>query len=389
MNVKYTDDYLLNSAREFTLMAEWRRAKPSHYQAAFKHGLLPKIGKFLILQTTGAKPAYSETFLIKDAKAFPNKPAWEAAGKAYHARGEVSPFICATKRGQEFMDRACAHMQELRHYWTDEELIEIASYYQHKGDWRHSDDAGHRNAYASALRRPDTFSKACAHMTPKANPGLDGYTIYAYEFSDRHAYVGLTCVPEDRHFRHKVKGPVFKHMRVCPVYILKVVATNVFYTEAGAEEGRWMDRYEQAGWLMLNSAPAGSLGAVGFVTCNMRQVVERARKYTTRTAWIRGDQYGYKIALREGWLDEATAHMPRRVLGVGTGIKRSPEAREKMRQAKLGTKQTPEHRAAISAALTGRLRSPEERAAISAGRRGMVFTPEHCQHIADAARKKI
>jgi hypothetical protein len=43
--------------------------------------------------------------------------------------------------------------------------------------------------------------------------------------------------------------------------------------------------------------------------------------------------------------------MPRRVLGIGAGVPKSADAREKMRQAKLGTTQSVEAKAAKSAAI--------------------------------------
>ena len=76
-----------------------------------------------------------------------------------------------------------------------------------------------------------------------------------------------------------------------------------------------------------------------------------ARKYKTRQEWIDNSQMSYRIAKRNGWYDEASAHMPARMLGVGVGIKRSAETREKQRQAKLGKAQSPEHRAARAEAV--------------------------------------
>jgi len=76
-----------------------------------------------------------------------------------------------------------------------------------------------------------------------------------------------------------------------------------------------------------------------------------AKNYKTRQEWIDKSQMSYRIAKRNGWFDEASAHMPKRVLGIGAGVAKTPEAREKMRQAKLGKEQSPEAKAAKSAAI--------------------------------------
>lgn len=43
-------------------------------------------------------------------------------------------------------------------------------------------------------------------------------------------------------------------------------------------------------------------------------VLEDAKKYTSRKAWLVGSQMGYKNAKRNGWFEEAVAHMPRKVV---------------------------------------------------------------------------
>ena len=79
-----------------------------------------------------------------------------------------------------------------------------------------------------------------------------------------------------------------------------------------------------------------------------------ALKYQTRQEWIDKSSMSYRIAKREGWFELASAHMPRRVLGIGLGRTVSLETRQKQREAKLGHKQSVAQREARSAALKAR-----------------------------------
>ena len=237
------------------------------------------------------------------------------------------------------------------HCWTEDELVQIGKQYQHKGDWKRSPIRSHRMAYQAAYRgnSPEVFARATAHMTPKAHPYSGSYIVYAYEFADRHAYVGHTFQPSLRRTMHMQRGPVLLHMAACPDYSYKVLEDGINSpVESAKAEASWQAKYLADGWTPLWTAKAGGLGTVQVVRWTKENVMAEARKYKTRQEWIDKSQMSYRIAKREGWFDEASAHMPKRVLGVGLGGKASLETREKQRQAKLGVTQSVAHRAARS-----------------------------------------
>ena len=78
------------------------------------------------------------------------------------------------------------------------------------------------------------------------------------------------------------------------------------------------------------------------------------------------------IPREQFWIDFfRPTYNKRRIANSCLGVKRSPEAREKMRQAQLGRKQSPETIAKRAAALKGKPRPPEVRAKISASHFGI------------------
>lgn len=239
-----------------------------------------------------------------------------------------------------------------KHAWTDEEIIQVAAKYEYKGDWKRSSVRIDSAAYQTALTRPEVFARATAHMTPKASPYSGDYVIYAYEFTDRHVYVGLTFLPKSRHATHMCRGPVFEHQKICQTFAYKIIEEGLSDpSSVQAAEKRWIEYYTNSGWTMINSHEAGGLGSVAHNKWTKETVLAKAREFQTRKAWYLGSQFTYGLAKREGWFDEATAHMPRRVLGIGAGRTVSAETREKQRQAKLGVKQSAAHRRNRSAAI--------------------------------------
>lgn len=243
-------------------------------------------------------------------------------------------------------------MVEIRHRWTDEEIVVVAKKYKHRGDWKRSKDGNDSAAYQTALRRPEVFGRATAHMTFKAHPYSGSYVIYAYEFTDNHAYVGHTFLPKVRHTEHMCKGPVHDHFSICSTYAYKILEEGLASPDdSGRLEGEWQTKYLKAGWTPLWSAKAGGIGSVAHNKWTKEAVLADAQKYKTKQEWIDKNQTTYRLAKREGWFDAASAHMPKRVLGIGVGRKVSQSAKDKMRQAKIGVKQSASHRRNRSVAV--------------------------------------
>jgi len=347
MNWKYTDDDLLKSAQQHKTIGEWRRENIRHYDQALRRGMMPEIRKFLAPEAGGVEAQLEDADILAHAAQFQNRRDWRAASEELRLAGQPSPFNCAIRRGRDFFSACTAHMDRLHRQYSDEDLLASARKFQTRGEWKLQD----RNACEMARLRP-IWDECVAHMRPAANPFAKDYTVYAYEFSDRHVYVGLSVVPENRKLAHASRGPVFSHTLLCSDPVYKTLATGLSFTEAIAAEGEWQADYETKGWLALHKAKAGSLGSIKTASKWTKEaVLADAKRFATKQAWIDGSQGSYRIAKREGWFEEASAHMPKRVLGIGAGVPKTADAKEKMRQAKLGRPQSVAAKAAKSEAI--------------------------------------
>jgi len=354
-----TIDYVLERAKRGTSASEFQRNYYPLYVWARDSGFMPNVDAILPrlspserAKVANAARAYTAEELIDNAAQFKTRTEWRIAGEQERLAGKYSHYGAAIKHGHEFMDRCCAHMQNMRGrntpvQYLDEEVATSAAKFQHRNDWKVAEP----HYYQAALRR-GLMDKVATHMIPKANPYSGSYIIYAYEFADRHAYAGLTFLGKARHAQHMTRGPVFRHTQVCPTYEYKIVEKGLASpVEAAAAEGKWIKHYTDAGWSMLNTARAGGLGTINIGKWTKEAILAKANEFKTRKAWYLGSQYTYSLAKREGWFEEATAHMPRRVLGIGVGRHVSEETKAKQAAAKIGVAQSAASRHAKSIAI--------------------------------------
>lgn len=229
---------------------------------------------------------------------------------------------------------------------TDEELMAAARPHKHRSEFKRYAGKEYQAARARGI-----LDRCCAHMTPMASPYGKDYEIYAYEFTDRRVYVGLTFLPRARALMHQVRGPVADHANVCSTFTRAVCATGLTREQAPEEERSAIARYQKEGWVLLNRNSGGSTGTVRGRKWTKETVLAEARKHTTRQAWLDSSQASYRVAKREGWFAEAAAHMPRRVLGIGVGRKVSASTRAKQSAAKTGVLQSSATRQVRSEAL--------------------------------------
>lgn len=375
-----TLDYVLERAKRCSTYSQFQQNYYILYKWMKAQGYLAEVERLLPPMSyeergrlSSEARRYPDEELVSDAARYSTRLEWRRAGELERITGGFSRYGAAVKRGATFMRLCCAHMLKgERGGWSkysDADICRIALNYEHKGDWKRSNVRSDAAAYQAALNRPEVFLKATQHMTPKASPYSHSYYVYACEFEDRHVYVGLSF-RSTRKSEHTVRGPVREHAAVCPNYAFKVVQDSIAApSEVQLAEKAWMERYASEGWTLLNQNRAGGLGTVRAVKWTKEAVLAEARKYATKQAWINGSQASYRIAKREGWFDEASAHMPKRDARHLVG--RTVSAETRARQVAVAQRRAadPAWRAAHSAALKGRRLTQAHREAI---RRGIV-----------------
>ena len=139
--------------------------------------------------------------------------------------------------------------------------------------------------------------------------------IYAFEFADGHAYIGLTKNPKERYKKHTKedqKSAVYKylHKTGCE-YEFKLLTGWLDKDEASHAEEHWRQQYMKNGWEMLNRVKCGSLGGWHGLLHTLEECQQEGRKYKTRKEFSRKNPGLYAYSAKHYGLDVVCPHMPK------------------------------------------------------------------------------
>ncbi len=145
--------------------------------------------------------------------------------------------------------------------WTFEVCKELALKCKFKKEFKEN----YNGAYQAAKTKK-WMNDICGHMIPIGN--RYNRCIYAYEFSDNSAYIGLTYSIDERNKVHTNTGSTYDNNNsAVREHILKTGLTPklnqltgyINYLKAAKEEDNWVEKYRASGFTILNKMPTGVL----------------------------------------------------------------------------------------------------------------------------------
>lgn len=209
----------------------------------------------------------------------------------------------SSAKKKNIYNKICQHMPPLRIVaksripLTYENCKRIANEFKSRSEFQQFEN-GRWYQYA---QRHNILDEICMHMPRIGNKKKR--CIYAAEFEDNSAYIGLTYFAERRwsdHMRTK-NSTVNKHIEetgLTPKW--KKLTDYIDYQEASKQEGIWKERYVTEGWIVLNKAKTGSLGGAEGYT--LEEILKEASKYDTLPKFFKGSPGYYQSAYRNGWM---------------------------------------------------------------------------------------
>jgi hypothetical protein len=195
-------------------------------------------------------------------------------------------------------------------WWTLDKVKERASKYNTLQDFYTND----YNAYYAAIRNK-WIEEINSNLERLGN--LYKRAVYALEFPDKSVYVGLTLNLNNRerqHIGHEKETPVSKHIKKTGLKpIFKIISDDYIDAEDARNlEDCTIGQYKSEGWNMLNTAKAGALGACDIIY-TLEKVKEVASQFTNIGEFKKNARPYYRAALRNGWFDEITVSMDRKI----------------------------------------------------------------------------
>lgn len=189
--------------------------------------------------------------------------------------------------------------------WTYDTCMQEAKKYQSRGEFQ----KGSNGAYSVALQNKWLDDYNWFDEIDNTYKHKRGHCIYAYVWANEMvAYIGLTHVKQQRHRNHltKEESPVFRFSKEKgvaipdPIYI----EDNLTYEVAQSKEDFYINYYKKQGYDMLNSKPAGSIGAYGKGKWTYETCKEEAKKYKSRGEFCIKNGSAYDVARTNGWLND-------------------------------------------------------------------------------------
>ena len=206
-----------------------------------------------------------------------------------------SAYTISLRNG--WLDDVCPHLRGYKshNFWTKEECQKESLKYSTKKEFRKNKSW----IYVISLKN-NWIDDICSHMKILGN--LKKRCIYAYEFSDKCAYIGLTCNIDERHNIHLKRGSVYNHLKINLTYRLKQLTNYINVDKATILEGDFVQKYKLNGWKILNKIKTGGLG--GNLKWTKEKCYEESLKYLTTKDLKKNNRFIYSKCKKNEWIKE-------------------------------------------------------------------------------------
>lgn len=223
--------------------------------------------------------------------------------KCEFKKGSPSAFRAAYLQG--WLDEICKNLKH-KTYWNKRKCKDIALTCKTKKEFREKCPA----AYSYAAKRR-FLNEICKHMELLGH--YNKRKIYAFEFDDGFAYIGLSCNPNKRRLAHlrSSKSSVYKHIFTTQSsYNFKLLTDWMDKDLAARTEDEKIKEYARNGWYLLNKKAGGGLGTSRDYIYTEEEIKTEALKYKYRKEFANNSPHHYEFAIRHGIINKVCAHMP-------------------------------------------------------------------------------
>ena len=305
----WTKTEVVEYSIQFTTITEWNKNDAKSYAAASRMGLLVDpdvVGHFIKGLVINKK--WTKEKVLADAKNFSSRSEWKAKnGSAYRASHNAGYF-----------DEATAHMKtpEKTRKWTKEIILLDAKKYKSRSEWnRYSPSA------VSAARRLGCFDIAVNHMKilnpkgkwSKKSSVLTSAKKYKSKFEwQRHEVGAYESAKNNSWFEEATNHMPVRMTNKSKLKWTKKTVINSAKKFSSKKEWhkKFSGAYESAkknGW--FEEATAHMKRPVVITKWTKKAVFEDSKNHNSRSKWKRNSPGAYQSAKKNKWLEAAASHM--------------------------------------------------------------------------------
>ncbi len=249
---KWTREAVLENARQFGTLQEWRK-NGSAYAVALKQGwLLEATAHMKILK----RVRWTDVEIFADAKKFQTIKEWRTSSNG--------AYSAASKRGLlEEITRLMSRSIKPNGFWTKERVLEDARKYKSRSEWMRNSSGA-----ATMAKRNGWYEEVVASMPMLVEHGK---------------WTKQNVINEAKKYESPIQW---------------ICSSNASYGAA-----------IKKGW--LKEASLHMMPAVRVSKWTKELVLEDAKKYSSRGEWQKAKGSAAAVAIEKGWYEEATSHMHR------------------------------------------------------------------------------
>jgi hypothetical protein len=280
----WNPETLKQEAEKYKSEGEFILKSSSAYQTARRMGILDYV--LQNLEKTDRKK-YTKDEVAKEALKYSNRNAFKKGSKSYYRAAIAHKWI----------DDVSKHMESPYKSWGKEDVEKEALKYNYSSEFEYNSP----KAYGAAQYH-GWLSDVTSHMGKLGS--IKKRMVYAYEFSDNYAYIGLTYHKDKRNDQHMKSGPVYKHIQETGLTPIRIeISDYIDAQDASKLEQSTENKYRNEGWNILNQAKPGVLGGSTPIW-TPETVKKESLKYQTVKDFRLGSPKAYNAANRNGWVPE-------------------------------------------------------------------------------------
>ncbi|MCP4935047.1 MAG: GIY-YIG nuclease family protein [bacterium] len=293
----WTEGVIVQEAQKYQSRKEFKQGSSRAYAVALDGAYLDEVCAHM-QELAKPKGYWTKKRILEQAEQYGTRSAFKrGSSKAYQAAQKL-----------RILEEVCASLplqSRPAGYWTKKRIQEEANNYTRRPDFKKGSSAAF-----SAAEKSGQMDEVCAHMEKTGHRYKRA--IYAIEFEDRSVYVGLTYNYDKRFAAHRRgKSHAGKKLEKVPAEFVRFDEW-MSIEEAAKEEARTIERYQKAGWEVLNIAKAGAVGSARRLW-TYENVKAAAAKHKTVKEFKQKEPGAYSTANKKGWMAGVGKHLKRGV----------------------------------------------------------------------------
>lgn len=292
-----TKEYVMNEANKYSSMSEFRNSNKSAYDTAQRNGYLSEIN----LKRRNSKPSKywnNKELVLEEGKKYTTKTEFKEKSNGAYASAIHNGWI----NEMTWFENG---LKKRKRWKTKEDVFEESKKYSSRSEFQK------KASHVYDIARTNKWLDEMTWLTNK-NVYVDKVdSVYKYYFETENAvYIGRTVYKalRDRQHRTTLNDSVYKFAKKHNIEIpkMEIIEDNLTVLEGIEREKYWGQYYKDNGYTIINKASFGSIGPMASGKWSKEKCIEESKKYASRNEFFLHSNSAYQKSLKEGWIDEMT-----------------------------------------------------------------------------------